>query len=423
MFLALLAALGCPGGIVADSISAANVVPESPSAKQFQQAATLLRQGKYAEAEVGFENALKTDPKFAPAYLGLAEIRVGKGDVAGAGAYLQKAVALDPRSQAVQTDWGHYLFFERRYGEAKQAFTKAIALDPKVSRPHYELGDLYLLGLHQPAEAAAEYREALAIDPANSRVHYTLANALVEEGRLDDAQSQLEGAVRLDPKKPALLKALGDFYLRRGKPDQAQQAYDRALVVDPKYVPAQIGKGDALVAKGDLNGAIADYTAVLQVAPRATDALVKIAILRDRQGQWEEAERFYRRALDASPKLGPASNNLAWLLLQHHQNPAEAVKLASQTVKLYPASANFQDTLAWALRANKDSAGALIAVKKAAALGPKNPQILYHLGVLYQEAGKPALAVRSYAQALAISRAFDGAEDAESRLAALKKHN
>lgn len=438
--LALLLALACAVPGMADDItvkakperpvtgldlspflSQTKAPPASSAAGEFRQGAALLEAQKYGEAEASFRKTLATDPRFAPAYLGLAEIRMEKRDPAGAGAYLQKAVTLAPRDSVILTDWGHYLFFRKRYDEAKLAFTKASALDPKAARPHYELGDLYLLGLHRPADAAAAYREALAIDPNNSRVHYTLANALAEAGRLDDAQSQLEEAVRLDAKDPVLVKALGDFCLRRGKLDQAQQAYERALVIDPRYLPARIASGDVLVARKNLDGAIAEYKAALQIAPRATDPLVKIAILREKQGRWQEAAQFYRKALDADPKLGLASNNLAWLLLQHGQNPAEVLKLANETVEHYPRNANFEDTLAWVLRAHKESARALIAAKKAAALAPKDPQIMYHLGVLYQETGQAALAARSYRQALAITRAFDGANDAQVRLTAMKK--
>jgi len=394
--------------------------PESPGEKDFQQGMTLLAEKKYSEAEASFHKAMQADGKFVQPYLGLAALYMTKGDATAAGTYFQKAVAMAPQDAVVQTDWGHYLFFRKRYEEARQAFAKAISADPGAARPHYEMGDLYLLGLRQPEKAAAAYRESLAIEPKNARVRYTLANALAEGGHLDEAQAQLEEAARLDAKNPAMLKSLGDFYLRRGKLDQAQQSYEKASVVDPTYIPARIARGDLFVARKDFDGAIADYKEVLQRAPKATDAMVKIAVLEEKQGHAGEAEQWYRKALDADPKLALASNNLAWLMAERSENPAEALKLAKQTVQRYPKNPNFQDTLAWVLRANKDSAQALLVAKKASALDPKNPQILYHMGVLYEETGKTSLAANSYTHALALANNFDGAVDAQQRLAALK---
>lgn len=104
-----------------------------------------------------------------------------------------------------------------------------------------------------------------------------------------------------------------------------------------------------------------------------------------------------------------AANNLAWVLNEHLNNSGEALKWATSA----------QDTYGWVLRSNRNRLQALAAVKLANSLAPQNPQVLHHLGVLYQEAKQSQAAIRSFSKALEISTNFDGAADAQARLTAL----
>lgn len=421
LLLALFVSVSSTTVICADELKPSGP-PPTPAQAEFQKGRAALDAGKYAEAQLSFQKSMQLDPKLLNPLLGMAELNIKKNNAAAADEYLQKATVLGPKDANVWTIRGHYLFFRKDYASAEKAFKMAISLDAKLERPHYELGDLYMLGFHKPDEAANYYKEALAINPTDSRVHYTLANALAETGHLDEAQAQLEESTRLDPKNPLFQDSLGDFYLRRGKFDQAELAYARAIATNPQLISARIGMGDVYVGRKDFDRAIAKYQEVLQIAPKATAVLVKIGVLRELKSEWTEAEQAYRQALDLDPKLAVAANNLAWLLNEHKKQPAEALKWANVAVRSAPKDANFQDTLGWVLRANGDSVRALAALKQANVLAPQNPGILYHLGVLYQEAGNPLLASENYSKALAISTKFDGAGDAQTRLTALHAH-
>ncbi len=405
---------------LADGIGIVRPVPPTPAQQEYRNGLKALSDKQLAAAEASFQHSLQLDPKLISALLGLAEVNILKGNIAGAGQYINKATSLAPNDANVQTTRGHYLFFRKSYPEAENAFKTAITLDPKLERPHYELGDLYLLGFHKPKDAIGAYRDALAINPNDSRVHYTLANALAEAGQLDEAQAQLEEVSRLEPKNTAMLQALGDFCLRRGKLDQAQQAFANALAIDPRFLPARMGEGDLFVARKDLDHALSSYQAVLQIAPKSTAALFKIGVVHDMKGQWNEAEQAYRQVLDADPKLALAANNLAWLLNEREKKPAEALKWATKAVELAPKDYNCQDTLGWVLRANGDRSRALVVLKQANALAPANPQVLYHLGILYQESKQSGPARQSFSKALELSKTFEGARDSQSRLDALR---
>ena len=393
----------------------------TPALEEFQKGSSALAGDRIAEAQAHFQKSLQLDPTLVGAMLGMAEVDIRKEDAAAADQYLQKATALDPQNASVLTIRGHYLFFRKRYSEAEKVLRTAIEIDPRVERPHYELGDLYLLGLRQPQNAIAAYREALAIDPKDWRVQYSLANALAETGKLDEAQSRLEECVRIVPNNLAILKTLGDFYLRRGKLDQAQQAFTKAFYINPRFAPARMGQGDVWAARKDFDQALAAYQAAIPFAADPATAQIKIGMIHEMKGRWSDAEQAYRSALVAEPKSALAANNLAWLLNEHQKKPAEALTWAEKAVVLAPKDPNCQDTLGWILRANGDPGRTLPVLKKANTLaGAANPQILYHLGVAYQENKQPQAAIEALAKSLELSGNFDGARDAQARLDMLR---
>jgi tetratricopeptide (TPR) repeat protein len=411
--LALISAFA--GRVIGDEIK-----NKSRAQGQFEQGMAQLNEKNYSQAEISFKRTLEIDPKFSAAYLGLADVHQAQGDRAGAGVFLQKAVAISPGSAGVQTAWGQYLFSQKRYLEAEKAYQNAIQLDPKAALPHALLGDLYLLALKKPEDAVNAYRACLVIDGTNSKANFMLATALLTLGKTDESETQLRKASELTPTDLAVRKALADLQLRRGELDSALANYRKVLEITPKTTWAQIGIGDVFMQRKDYNSAASAYQEALAQDSRSVEAQTKLGMSQEIKGDTPSAEASYKKALALDPKDGVAANNLAWLLGVKEQKPKEAIPWAQKAVAANPRNANFLDTQGWIIRANGDTAGGLAVLKKAEALAPQDPGILYHLGVVYQELGKLTLAVESYTKALAINKPFSDAADAQSRLAAIQ---
>jgi tetratricopeptide (TPR) repeat protein len=85
--------------------------------------------------------------------------------------------------------------------EARDAYEKAIALDPAHLDAHINLGRL----LHEDGDAAAaetHYRAALSADPAHPVAAFNLGVALDDLGRLAEAADAYRRAIELDPDNP-----------------------------------------------------------------------------------------------------------------------------------------------------------------------------------------------------------------------------
>ena len=80
--------------------------------------------------------------------------------------------------------------------------------------------------------------------------HYGTGAALLEAGRLAEAQTELERAVADLPGFAPAQSRLGDVLRKRGEPARALAAYERALALDPQLADAHAGRGIALEALG-----------------------------------------------------------------------------------------------------------------------------------------------------------------------------
>src|ERR1039458_5181942 len=77
---------------------------------------------------------------------------------------------------------------------------------------------------------------------------------------------------------------------------------------------------------------------------------------------------------------------------QENANLDGALAWAKKAVELAPKIATFLDTLGWVYQTRGQYNLATVELKKALTLAPNDPEILYHLGVVYSKTKQPAAA-------------------------------
>jgi TolB-like protein/DNA-binding winged helix-turn-helix (wHTH) protein/Flp pilus assembly protein TadD len=132
--------------------------------------------GTLNQAKAAFEEAIKRDPKFSPAYSGLAETYVcmalfGQGQISAAKAFslarqaVRKAIELDPNNGEAYDALGALNWrADFDWKAAEQAFNKAVALSPSYSCAHEDRA-IFLALMGRRTEALAELEKSKQIDP------------------------------------------------------------------------------------------------------------------------------------------------------------------------------------------------------------------------------------------------------------------
>src|SRR5208283_6003627 len=89
--------------------------PNVRKQKYYNSALSYFEKGKYREAAIQLQNAIKIDPQYADAHYQLAECYMKLGMWAGGFVELNRAVDLAPRNSKAQIDLGNVLLAAREF--------------------------------------------------------------------------------------------------------------------------------------------------------------------------------------------------------------------------------------------------------------------------------------------------------------------
>ncbi len=182
-----------------------------------------------------FEQAVKLDPNFAPAYSGLSD------------AYLWAAF-----NEGVITA-------AEAKPKAKAAAEKAIQLDDASAEAHTSLAVYKIWYQFDWAGSEREFRRAFTLNPNYAFAHDQFGLGLAFQGRFEESEAEGKRAAELDPLDPQIpidnLMALA----WQGKYQAAKEAARRSADLDPTFFFAPWGNGWIDIQAGKVGNAIAEF--------------------------------------------------------------------------------------------------------------------------------------------------------------------
>jgi len=128
--------------------------------------------------------------------------------------------------------------------QARQAYEKAVEIDPKCARAYAGLAMSNLVGLANHWEKSDQFAlkhgldfaaKAVALDHNDSRSQFLLGYFLQLLGRLDEANNHLERAVSLNPNDADSLACMGTHLHSRGHPEDAINCHLKAIRLNPYH--------------------------------------------------------------------------------------------------------------------------------------------------------------------------------------------
>lgn len=191
----------------------------------------LLEKFNRQEAARSFQSALKANPKYGPAVLGLARA-IGEDNPPAAAKLAQQALELNP------SDVGAHLFLaelaidEDRRADAVAGIEKARAINPN------SLEALALQAAVAFVEGRdADYQEAIAaalkLNPVYGEAHRVVGAIAARYYRFDEAAEQARRAIALDRYNARAQADLGAHLMRTGDERNARRALEIAFRADP----------------------------------------------------------------------------------------------------------------------------------------------------------------------------------------------
>lgn len=169
--------------------------------------------------------------------LGLLYEQEGKLDQARE-AY-QKALRLDPSYADGHNNLGAMHLKAGEIDKAVRAFRKAHEIDVQAPQPLVNLGNAYLQ-VKRFQDAVSAFGKALQVGPDSAEIHHNLGYAFLESGRLDDALASFDSALRLRPRYASAQNNKGTVFLRKGRFEEAGRAFAEAIRIDSEFRPAYI---------------------------------------------------------------------------------------------------------------------------------------------------------------------------------------
>ncbi|MFZ3214208.1 MAG: tetratricopeptide repeat protein [Terriglobales bacterium] len=223
-----------------------------------------------------YEQAIKLDPGYAPAWVGLAAVRSN------------------------QADRG-YLPVAEGYQKAREAAEQALALDANLAGAHAAMGGIQMSYDWDWAGADASYQRALALEPGNARFLRHAAVLAKTLGRLDEALAQERRAVELDPLSVAAHHALGGCAYYAGRLEEAAAALKKAIELNPEFPNSHALLGQVYLAQAHPQEALAEIEREPEPAVRLQgQALAYHALGRKKESDATLAELIKKYQADAA---------------------------------------------------------------------------------------------------------------------------
>lgn len=241
------------------------------------------RQKDWGNARSAFDQAIKQDPTYAPAYAGL----------------------------------GLCLMQQSKLGIAHRAFEKAITLNPYDIQSYYNDGLVYCQ--EQQWEKAIKRLNTVTTQQPNFLPALSqLGTCYQQIDQWDNAEKILRHCAELKPDDADIMHRLGQSFLHQHKLAEAIAAFEHSIIQAPHHTQVYLDLGIATLKSGDPDKALTYFMRQLEIQPDA-QCLYNIGVILMYQERHREAIQYLERATELDPTHVDTWLNLGALYLKCRQ--------------------------------------------------------------------------------------------------------
>ncbi|MHB1056343.1 MAG: winged helix-turn-helix domain-containing protein [Rhodanobacter sp.] len=249
-----------------------------------------------------FQRALKVDPDYALAYVGLAE------------SYRRQAIISDADPQIVLP-------------LARTAALHALKIDDTLAEAYVPLGFIHFWYDWDWPAAEAAFRRGIELQPNFADLHFGYAALLSNLGRNDEALRESQHARELDPTSPLYVALEASFVAYAGHTDEARQQVEGVLRTHPDFWIAHLTLGWLDTNARRYADAVDDFTRAGEFSGGSQQAVSMLGFALARANRKTEAKALLDVLLQRSQQqyvpatsiatiycgLGDNDRALAWL--------------------------------------------------------------------------------------------------------------
>jgi len=252
-----------------------------------------------------------------------------QGDFARAAEDFKKVLALDPNLVEAEVNLGLAYQSLLDYDSAARHLAKALREKPDLLGPTVIAGMDYLK-LGSPEKAIPYLQHALKLDPSNSDARQALASSYLAQEDFRSAAEEFRQLAALDSDKPEAWFRLGHEYL-----DLSADLAFRGARLYKESAWGHRFLGDLLFQRNRWEDAQKEYRKALNADSRQSGLHTSLGLTYLRAGKMDEAGKEFHLELQADSRSEPAWLGLANLHLVEGQ-PAAALESVGKVWEVSP---------------------------------------------------------------------------------------
>jgi len=332
-------------------------------------------------AEKALLRALELNPNLRPAYHLLAQLYISCNKYQQALDRLENLAKTNDVSALMQIGLLHNEL--KHFPAARDAYEKALALNPSFVPALNNLADLYSEPLRQPDKAYALAEKARQLQPNDPMVADTFGWVLFQRGEYARALALIQEAAPKLPADPGVTFHLGMAHYMLGEEDAARVALQTAVQA-AKDFPGKEEAGQrlamlALDVKTANASQVAELRKRLSECPSDPIAAGRLAAILERDGAFDQAAQTDEAALKSNPRNLSAASRLAGLYANHLNDPRKALAWAKAAHDLAPEDAHISHLLGRLVYQTGDHKWAASLLEDSARKLADDPDVLYDL--------------------------------------------
>jgi tetratricopeptide (TPR) repeat protein len=282
--------------------------------------------GDFRNALEAYNEALRLNLNFGPAYLGLARARLLQNPGASIDELYEEAIKRDPNFGEIYLDRALYYLNQREPDLALSDLIKAERLLPGSPLVYYYQARTYLVldNLDKAKTAALKANEA---DPTMLLAYFTLGEIYMAQEQYAQAIEVLQTYVAYETNNATARAMIGEAYYRAGDCKTAIEALSAAISMDSRQRQSYLYRGLCYVEAGRADPAVSDLERASSEEFEPSLALMRAYMLQEHFGDAylqgekvlsmaetdeELALAYYWRALNFEERDEPENAAEAW---------------------------------------------------------------------------------------------------------------